>query len=159
VIGDQLRRARIASRLRASSPTARQIADYQASYGDLQARLVQTSAGTAWLGGRRVGYAIESTAPDALMGLPTRRWASVWSPLGAVRVRPLAAPEPLAGVPYGSARPSIRAALMAQQRQSRFPSWLTAEQRSAFPEGTCWRDQFPELGEVDLTGYLSFLVL
>jgi hypothetical protein len=159
VIGDQLRRARIASRLRASSPTAGQIADYQASYGDLQARLVQTSAGTAWLGGRRVGYAIESTAPDALMGLPTRRWASVWSPLGAVRVRPLAAPEPLAGVPYGSARPSIRAALMAQQRQSRFPSWLTAEQRGAFPEGTCWRDQFPELGEVDLSGYLPFLEL
>jgi hypothetical protein len=159
VIGDQLRRARIASRLRASSPSARQIADYQASYGDLQARLVQTSAGTAWLGGRRVGYAIESTAPGSLMDLPTRRWASVWSPLGAVRVRPLAPPEPLGGVPFGSARPSIRAALMAQQRQARFPDWLNAEERQAFPDGTCWRDQFPQPGEVDLTGYLTFLEL
>jgi hypothetical protein len=159
VIGDQLRRARIAARLRASSPSARQIADYQASYGDLQARLVQTSAGTAWLGGRRVGYAIESTAPGSLMGLPTRRWASVWSPLGAVRVRPLAPPEPLGGVPFGSARPSIRAALMAQQRQARFPDWLNAEERQAFPAGTCWRDQFPQPGEVDLTGYLQFLEL
>jgi hypothetical protein len=159
VIGDQLRRARIASRLRASAPSARQIADYQDTYGDLQARLVQTSAGASWLGGRRVGYAIESTAPGALMGIPTRRWSSVWSPLGAVRVRPLAAPEPLAGVPFGSARPSIRAALMTQQRQARFPSWLTAEERSAFPAGTCWRDQFPELGETDLTGYLPFLEL
>jgi hypothetical protein len=159
VIGDQLRRARIASRLRASSPSARQVADYQESYGDLQARLVQTSAGAAWLGGRRVGYAIESTAPGALMGLPTRRWSSVWSPLGAVRVRPLAPPEPLGGVPFTSARPAISAALMAQQRQSRFPDWLNAEERAAFPEGTCWRDQFPQLGEVDLTGYLSFLEL
>jgi hypothetical protein len=159
VIGDQLRRARIASRLRASSPSARQIADYQDSYGDLQARLVQTSAGTAWLGGRRVGYAIESTAPGSLMDLPTRRWASVWSPLGAVRVRPLAPPEPLGGVPLGSARPSIRAALMTQQRQARFPDWLNAEERQAFPSGTCWRDQFPQPGEVDLTGYLPFLVL
>jgi hypothetical protein len=159
VIGDQLRRARIASRLRASSPSASQIADYQASYGDLQARLVQTRAGTAWLGGRRVGYAIESTAPGALMGLPTRRWSTVWSPLGAVHVRPLAPPEPLGGVPLPSARPSIRAALMGQQRQARFPEWLNNEERAAFPEGTCWRDQFPEPGEVDLTGYLPFLDL
>ena len=159
VIGDQLRRARIASRLRAPSPSARQIADYQASYGDLQARLVQTSAGTAWLGGRRVGYALESTAPGALMGLPTRRWSSVWSPLGAVRVRPLAPPEPLGAVPFPSARPSIRAALMNQSRQARFPDWLAAEERRAFREGTCWRDRFPELGEVDLTGYLDFLEL
>jgi hypothetical protein len=159
VIADQLRRAWIASRLRASSPSARQIADYQASYGELQARLVQTSAGAAWLGGRRVGYAIESTAPGALMGLPTRRWSTVWSPLGAVHVRPLAPPEPLGGIPLPSARPSIRAALMGQQRQARFPDWLNAEERAAFPEGTCWRDQFPELGETDLTGYLPFLEL
>jgi hypothetical protein len=159
VIGDQLRRARIASRLRAPSPSGRQIADYQASYGDLQARLVQTSASTAWLGGRRVGYALESTAPGALMGLPTRRWSSVWSPLGAVRVRPLSAPEPLGGVPLAGARPSIRAALMGQAREARFPQWLTGEERGAFPEGTCWRDQFPQSGEVDLTGYLPFLEL
>jgi hypothetical protein len=159
VIGDQLRRARIASRLLASAPSARQIADYQATYGDLQARLVQTSAGASWLGGRRVGYAIESTAPGVLMGIPTRRWSFVWSPLGAVRVRPLAPPEPLAGVPFGSARPSIRAALMAQQRQARFPTWLAAAEHAALNAGTCWRDQFPAVGEVDLTGYLTFLEL
>jgi hypothetical protein len=159
VIGDQLRRARIAARLPASSPSAGQIADYRDSYGDLQARLVQTSAEATWLGGRRVGYAIESTAPGALMGIPTKRWSSVWSPLGAVRVRPLAPPEPLAGVPFTGARASIRAALIAQARQARFPEWLATEQRRAFPQGTCWRDQFPEVGEVDLTGYLPFLEL
>ena len=159
VIGDQLRRTRIASRLRVSSPSGRQIADYQESYGDLQARLVQTSADASWLGGRRVGYALESSAPDALMGIPTKRWSFVWSPLGAVRVRPLAAPEPLGGIPLPSARRSIRAALLAQARQARFPEWLAAEQRRATPAGTCWRDQFPQLGEVDLTQYLPFLQL
>jgi hypothetical protein len=157
VIGDQLRRARIASGLRVSWPSARQIADYQDSYGDLQARLVQTSADAPWLGGRRVGYALESTAPGALMGLPTLRWSSVWSPLGAVRVRPLREPEPLGSVPVGSARPSIRSALLEQARLARFPDWLALEQRRSFPEGTCWRDQFPELGEVDLAAYLPFL--
>jgi hypothetical protein len=48
---------------------------------------------------------------------------------------------------------------MAQQRQARFPDWLNGEERQAFPEGTCWRDQFPQPGEVDLTGYLPFLEL
>jgi hypothetical protein len=37
--------------------------------------------------------------------------------------------------------------------------WLTAAQKAAFPEAICWRDQFPELGEVDLTNYLPFLAL
>ncbi|HYT52035.1 MAG TPA: hypothetical protein VEL10_07525 [Gaiellaceae bacterium] len=159
VIGDQLRRARIALRLRVSTPSPQQIADYQDSYGDLQARLVQTSAVASWLGGRRVGYGLESTAPGALMGLPTKRWSSVWSPFGAMRVRPLAPPEPLAGIPLAGARPSIRAALIAQARDTRFPEWLTAEQLRSFPEGTCWRDRFPEPGEVDLTAYLPFLEL
>jgi hypothetical protein len=157
IIGDELRRARIASKLSVSAPTAKQIADYRDSYGDLQARLVQTSAQAAWLGGRRVGYAIEATAPGSLMGIPTKRWSFVWSPLGAVRVRPLAPPEPLGGVPFGSARPSIRAVLMAQGRQARFPDWLAAQQRAAFPEATCWRDRFPQVGEVDLSEYLPFL--
>jgi hypothetical protein len=93
------------------------------------------------------------------MGIPTKRWSFVWSPLGAVRVRPLGPPEPLGSVPYGSALPSIRAVLMAQARQARFPAWLTAEQQKAFPEATCWRDQFPQLGEADLAQYLPFLEL
>jgi hypothetical protein len=157
IIGDELRRERIAAQLRASSPSAQQIADFRDTYADLQARLVQTSGRAAWLGGRKVGYALESTAPGALMGLPTKRWSSVWSPLGAVRVRPLAPPERLGGVPLASARPSIRAALMAQARRGRFPQWLLGAERASFAEGTCWRDQFPQAGDVDLTGYLPFL--
>jgi hypothetical protein len=157
IIGDELRRARIASTLPVSAPSAAQIADYRDSYGDLQARLVQTKAQAPWLGGRRVGYAIEATAPDALMGIPMKRWSSVWSPLGAVRVRPLGPPQPLGGVPLGSATPSIRAVLIAQARQARFPTWLAARQRAAFPEATCWRDQFPQVGDADLSEFLEFL--
>jgi hypothetical protein len=93
------------------------------------------------------------------MEIPTRQWSSVWSPQGSVRVRPLGPPEPLAAVPLAGARPSIRAALIAQARQARFPQWLADAQRRALPNGTCWRDQFPELGEVDLSDYLPFLKL
>ena len=159
IIGDELRRARIASRLPASSPTAAQIADYRSSYGDLQARLVQTSEQTPWLGGRRVGYAIEATAPGALMEIPTKQWSSVSVAAGrgaGAPARPAAAPRRR---PLGTARPSIRAVLMAQARQARFPTWLAAQQRSAFPQATCWRDQFPQVGEVDLSDYLTFLQL
>ena len=44
-------------------------------------------------------------------------------------------------------------------REEHFPVWLTAAQKAAFPEAICWRDQFPELGQVDLTNYLPFLAL
>jgi hypothetical protein len=93
------------------------------------------------------------------MGLASGRWASVWSPLGRVRVRPLGPPRTLASVPLGSVRGAIRSAVIGQEREDHFAAWLTAAQRAAFPEATCWRDQFPELGEVDLTNYLPFLAL
>jgi hypothetical protein len=93
------------------------------------------------------------------MGLSTGRWAAVWSPLGTVRVRPVGPPEPLGSLPITNVRTSIRTALVAHAREDRFPNWLTTEQLRQFSEAICWRDQFPELGEVDLTNYLPFLAL
>jgi hypothetical protein len=159
VIGDELRRARIESRFNVSWPNARQIADYHETYGELQVRLVQAKAQTQWLGGRSTGYALESAAPPQLMGLSSGRWAALWSPLGTVQVRPVGPPIPLGSLSLGSARLAIRAALIAQAREARYPMWLTVAQKSAFPEAICWRDQLPELGEVDLTNYLPFLAL
>jgi hypothetical protein len=93
------------------------------------------------------------------MNLSSGRWSQLWSPLGTLRVRPLGPPQPLGSLPLGNVRHAIRAALIAQAREARFPIWLTAAQRAAFPEAICWRDQLPELGEVDLTNYLPFLAL
>ena len=159
IIGDELRRARIESRFRVSWPTARQIAEYHQTYGELQVRLVQAKNEMHWLGGRRGGYALETAAPPRLMALSSGRWAPLWSPLGTVQVRPLGPPLPLGSLPLGNVRNAIRAALIAHAREARFPAWLTAAQKAAFPEATCWRDQLPELGEVDLTNYLPFLAL
>jgi hypothetical protein len=159
IIGDELRRARIQSKFRVSWPSARAISDYHENFGELQARLVETKSQTQWLGGRRSGYALESTAPPRLMNLSSGRWSALWSPLGTVRVRPLGPPEPLGSLPLGNVRLSIRSALIEQAREEHFPDWLTAAQKAAFPEAICWRDQFPELGEVDLTNYLDFLAL
>jgi hypothetical protein len=159
VIGDELRRARIESRWKVAWPSARQIADFHETYGELQVRLVEARSAMQWLGGRRAGYAIESAAPPQLMNLSSGRWSALWSPLGTLRVRPLGPPQPLGSLPLGNVRHAIRAALIAQAREARFPIWLTAAQRAAFPEAICWRDQLPELGEVDLTNYLPFLAL
>jgi hypothetical protein len=158
VIGDELRRARIQTKFRVGGPSASEIADYRANYGDVHVRLVETKSAAPWLGGRR-GYALASTAPPQLMGLASGRWARVWSPLGAVQVRPLGPPKLLSSLPLGSVRASIRSALIEQAREDHFPVWLAAAQKAAFPEAICWRDQFPEVGEVDLTNYLPFLAL
>ena len=93
------------------------------------------------------------------MNLPSGRWSALWSPLGTVKVRPLGPPQPLGSLPLGNTRLSIRSALTDQAREEHFPTWLTAAQKAAFPEAICWRDQYPELGEVDLTNYLPFLAL
>ncbi|MDX6407536.1 MAG: hypothetical protein QOE13_607 [Gaiellaceae bacterium] len=159
IIGDELRRARIESTFRVRGPSARQIADFHETYADLQARLVQAKSGAPWLGGRRSGYTVESAAPPRLMTVLSGRWSAVWSPLGTVQVRPLGPPLPLGTLPLGNAREAIRAALIAQAREDRYPTWLASAQQAAFPEAVCWRDQMPEKGEVDLTNYLPFLSL
>jgi hypothetical protein len=159
IIGDELRRARIQSKFRVASPSSSAISDYHENFGELQARLVQAKSQTVWLGGRRSGYALASTAPPQLMNLSSGRWSALWSPLGTVQVRPLGPPQPLGSLPLGNVRTSIRTALVEQAREEHFPAWLTAAQKAAFPEAICWRDQLPELGEVDLTNYLPFLAL
>ena len=120
---------------------------------------MEAKAGTQWLGGKRSGYALASTAPPQLMSVVSGRWSTVWSPLGPVHVRPLGPPQPLGTLPLGNVRNAIRTALIAQAREDHFPAWLMSAQKAALLEAICWRDQLPELGEVDLTNYLPFLAV
>ncbi len=159
VIEDELRRARISSTFRVSAPTGDDIAEFQETYADLQARLVQTEKRAPWLGGRKVGYAVQSNAPGPLMELPSGRWTPVWSPTGTVRVRPLGPPVALGSVAPARARPSIRAALVTQEREAKYPLWISTQQTRSFRNVVCWRDQLPMPGIVDLTEYLPFLAL
>ena len=159
VIADELRRGRIAAGFRVSTLTGDDIAEYQQTYGDLQARLVQAAKRAPWLGGRKRGYAVQSNAPGPLMGLPSGRWTSVWSATGTVRVRPLGPPLPLGSIAPARVRPSIRAALIAQAQDAKYPAWIAAQQSRSFDGAVCWRDQLPAPGIADLTDYLPFLEL
>ena len=159
VLGDELRRARIESRFAVPAPSGADVAEYQQNYGDLKVRLVEVKRPTPWLGGRKVGYAVASNAPAAVMTLPAGQWSQVWSATGPVRVRALGAPVRLASVPLGRITASIRAALIAQARDARYPAWIAAQQAQSFNNAICWRDEFPAVGIADLTDYLPFLSL
>jgi len=74
-------------------------------------------------------------------------------------VRPLGPPLPLGALPLGNVREAIRAALVAQAREAKYPTWIASQQSRSFSDAVCWRDQLPEPGIVDLTEYLPFLVL
>jgi hypothetical protein len=159
VIADELRRARISSHFRVATPANDAIGEFQQTYAELQARLVQTRTRATWLGDRRLGYAVQSNAPGELMNAPSRRWTSIWSTSGPVRVRPLGPPLPLGSVPAGQARASIRAALLSQEREARYPAWIGTQQSRSFNQAVCWRDELPAVGIADLTDYLPFLTL
>ena len=159
VIADELRHARIESHFSVGAPSGTDIAEYQQTSGAQLVRLVQTERRTAWLGGRTVGYALETNAPAAVMRLPSGRWSQVWSAMGTTRVRALGAPVRLDSVPLGRVRASIRAALVAQAREAGYPTWIAAEQGRSFRNAVCWRDELPAIGVADLTDYLPFLSL
>ena len=55
--------------------------------------------------------------------------------------------------------PSIRAALVTQAREAKYPLWISTQQTRSFRNVVCWRDQLPVPGIVDLTEYLPFLAL
>lgn len=159
VIADELRRKRIEARFSVSAPAGSDVVDYQQTSADLQARLVQTAHRAVWLGGRKIGYALASNAPAPVMALRSGRWSLVWSPTGTVRVRPLGEPLPLGSVPLSQARPSIRAALIEQARDQRYPAWIAAQMARSLSSAVCWRDELPQPGIADLRDYLPFLSL
>lgn len=159
VIGDELRRARIETRIGVAAPSADAVAEFKQTYGDLQVRLIQAKGKTSWLGGKKVGYALESNSPNPVMTLPSGRWSSVFSAAGVVKVRPLGPPHPLTSLSLTRARPSIRAALVAQLRDARYPTWIGARINGSLDNAVCWRDQLPQAGIADLSDYLPFLAL
>jgi len=93
------------------------------------------------------------------MTLRAGRWSQVWSPTGTIRIRPLGDPVPLGSVPLSRVRPSIRAALIAQARDARYPVWIAAQMARSVASAVCWRDELPQAGVADLTDYLPFLSL
>lgn len=159
ILGDELRQAVIESRIRVGSPSAATVASFYEDYGGLSARRVAAVTAPWWLGGRKNGIAIASVAPDQVFRVPTGRWATVVTPSGQWKIRPLGATAPLASFSLSGARPSIRAALQNAARKNAYQGWTAARQRAALKQTVCRRDALPVAGAVDLASFLPFLAL
>ena len=157
VIADELRRMAIGPGMRVGSPSSADVREYYQTYGESQARLVQTKSAAPWLGNRKRGFALESTAPPQLFSIRQGGWRKVRTMRGTYQVRALGSPVPLGAIPFGLARPAVVTALRTLAQADRFEAWLLARERALVEQALCRRDVQPQTGVVPLTDYLPFL--
>jgi hypothetical protein len=155
VLGDELRRLAVQATLHTAAPTAPELQSWYASYGDSKARLVKASAKVSWLGNKRAGVAVQGVAPDRLFALD----AGETTTIDGVKVTVLGETAPLAAVPYATALPAIRVALVAELKQEAFAVWLRRRENQNLGSLACQHDQAPLPAAVDLTDWLPYLSL
>jgi hypothetical protein len=157
VIADELRERVIESGMRVAPPSGSDLREYYVTYGDSQARLVETKRPAPWLGNRRRGFALESTSPPQLFSIREGGWRKVKTMRGTYQVRALDAPVPLGAIPFRLVRPAVVTALRQLAQGDRYEAWLLARERVLDEQALCRRDVQPEVGIVPLTDYLPFL--
>jgi hypothetical protein len=76
-----------------------------------------------------------------------------------VQVTVLGEAAPLGSFPFEQAAPSVRPALVAEERSGAFATWIRRRQNQSLGKLSCERDQLPQPDSVDLTEWLPFLSL
>jgi hypothetical protein len=155
VLADELRRKAVVSRLRVPAPSTRQIEAYYQTYADAPARFVRASRALDWLGNRKSGLALSTTAPGRVFRLRDGGHAM----FGGVKVTAIGDAAPLGAFPLTAAVPSIRVALAAHAREDGFRTWSSQRQNQALNRLECAKDDLPQPAPVDLTDWLPFLSL
>jgi hypothetical protein len=159
ILGDELRRAMLQSRLGAATPSGAEVTAFYNDYPQLLVRPVEASPAPPWLGGRKQGLALSEVAPEALFSVPTGKQETIATLGGTYTVQALGPAVPLGTVPLASARAGIAAALRSYARGQSFERWTIARQHGLLSQMTCLRDVFPQPAAVDLVEYLPFLRL
>ena len=155
VLGDELRRVEVEATLKTAAPTASELQSWYSTYGESKARPVRTSAPVAWLGHKRTGIAVQTVAPGRLFALA----AGETTKIDGVKVTALGETTPLGAVPYASALPAIRVALVRELKQEAFAAWLRKRENRSLSALACQHDQAPQPATVDLTDWLPYLSL
>jgi hypothetical protein len=155
VLGDELRRVAVEATLHSAAPTVGELQDWYASYGESKARPVKATAKVPWLGGKRAGMAVQGVAPGRLFALA----AGETTTIDGVKVTALGETTPLAAVPYATALPAIRVALVRELKQDAFAVWLRHRENQSLGSLACRHDQAPLPAAVDLTDWLPYLSL
>jgi hypothetical protein len=159
VIGDELRRAQIQSRLRVGGPSASEVRSYYDAYAAAPVRLVQVKPAAPWLGSARRGFALGAIAPPRVFTLKNRQQASLRTMTGVFKVKAIGPTVALAELPLSKARKPIRTALISLARDTAYQNWLLQREKSAQAQTLCWHDQLPAVEVVPLTDYLPYLAL
>jgi len=154
-----LRRDAVEAGLPVAPVSAAAVTSFAYAYAGAQARLVTTKAPVAWLGGRTRGFALEGFAPARVFSLATGATALVQTPTGAVSVKALEPPLPLAAVPASTARPSIAAAVTQLEKADAYQAWLQDQEQKVLASAVCVGDDVPSPLPVELPDYLPFLAL
>lgn len=157
-LADELRRLALESRMRARSPSSREVSTFYESYPELLTREVEAKPAPWWLGGRTRGLALAAVAPDALFALREGR-SRLRALDGTYTVVVRGEAQPLGSVPLAQARPAIASALRAFARRAAFEGWSIGRQTELLKTIVCTKDELPSPGAVRVTSYLPFLSL
>jgi hypothetical protein len=132
ILADELRRITVEATLRVTAPAEAETRAWYDTHAADPARLVRLRKRTQLL------LATEPT------------------PEGA---RQIGEQAPLGAFPYDQAKPAVRRALTAQEKEDAFAVWSRRRQNQSLGRLTCRADQLPQPATVDLTGYAPFLAL
>jgi hypothetical protein len=158
IIGDELRGLEIRARLAASAPSTADVARFRATYASVLARKVVVSPAPSWLPDGS-GFALATSAPEALFRLPSRRQMTLLTAEGRFTVRTLGATSALGSLSSDLARPAVVRELRNARRSEAYSAWTIRAQNTAEARLVCERDRLPELGVVTLSSFAPFLSL
>ena len=159
VIGDELRRSLVQSRLHVAGPSAAAIQSYYDTYAGAPVRLVQVKPAAPWLANSKRGFALGAVAPPRVFTLKNGQQTTVRTMTGVFKVKALGPTVDLAELPLAKARKPIVTALVSLARDTAYQNWLLDREKSAQSQTLCWRDQLPAVEVVPLTDYLPYLAL
>jgi hypothetical protein len=158
IIGDEFRGSQIRGRLATSRPSSADVARFRSTYAPVLARRVAVSPAPSWLP-EGSGFALATSAPEALFHVPTGRPVTIQTAEGRFTVRTLGATTALGALSSELAHPAIVRELRSERRSDVYAAWLLRAQTAAEGRLVCERDRLPELGVVTLSSFAPFLSL
>ena len=155
ILADELRRRAVESTLRVAAPALAAQREWFDTYATMLARPVRAAKAVPWLGNQRSGIAVAGVAPGRLLALAAGESVRI----DGVKVTAAGETAPLGSFPFAQAAPSVRRALVAQERHAAFAVWARRRENQSLGNLTCQHDQPPQPATVDLTDWLPYLSL
>jgi hypothetical protein len=158
ILGDELRRRELESRMTVPRPTARDVERFNLTYATALARNVVVTPAPSWLPDGR-GLALATSAPATVFRVATGRSVRLRTLDGMLTVRALAAPEQLGTLAPALARSAVVRELGLQRWVEAYADWALRKQKGVEGRLVCTHDRLPEIGVVTLSSFVPFLAL